>query len=345
MSAKSGRKRGSGGRKLNTEATGEQPEGKRRSGSEKATAPALVITFLGTGSGTPTPERGVACVAVQRGGELLLFDCGEGAQIQYRRAGLGFAPLTAIAISHLHGDHVTGLMGLLMSLQMADRETPLDLYGTPGLGEYVRCNRRALHTQFSYPLSLREEEGAGVLRETPEYRLIAAPLEHRLFCLGFRLEEAPRPGRFSVEKARSLGVPPGPLFGALQRGETVTLVDGTVVQPEQVLGPPRPGIVLAYCTDTRPCQAAVELARGADLLIHEGTFDGTMSGEARRKGHSTVVDAARIATEAEVGELIITHLSPRYGDTGPLRAQAREIFPRTRIARDLMRVELFHREA
>jgi ribonuclease Z len=283
-------------------------------------------------------------VAVQRGGELLLFDCGEGAQIQYRRAGLGFAPLSTIAISHLHGDHVTGLMGLLMSLQMADRDTPLELYGPQGLSEYVQCNRRALHTGFNYPLHLREEGAACVLRETAEYRLVAAPLEHRLFCLGFRLEEAPRPGRFSVEAARALGVPSGPLFGALQRGETVTLSDGTEVRPEQVLGPPRPGIVLAYCTDTRPCDASVELARGADLLIHEGTFDAAMGDEARRKGHSTVADAARIAEAAGVGQLIITHLSPRYGDTSLLRAQAREIFPRTRIARDLMRVELFHRE-
>lgn len=308
-------------------------------------APALTITFLGTGSGVPSLDRNLACVAVQRQGELFLFDCGEAAQIQYRRAGLGFAPLTAVAISHLHGDHVTGLLGLLMSLQMADRSDPLHLYGPPGLGEYIRCNRRVLQTQFSYPIHLREEPGAAVFRETAEYRLTAAPLDHGRLCLGFRLEEFPRPGRFDLQAARALGVPEGPLFGQLQRGMAVTLPDGRTVTPGEVLGPARPGAVLAYCTDTRPCDSAVELARGADLLIYEGTFDATMKSEARRKGHSTVADAARVALEAGVRELVITHLSPRYVDISPLLRQAREIFPHTRIARDLAKFEVFHREA
>src|SRR5919205_1123341 len=141
-------------------------------GTAGGAAPALVVTFLGTGSAVPSLERNLACVAVQRQGELFLFDCGEAAQIQYRRAGLGFAPLAAIAISHLHGDHLTGLMGLLMSLQLADRTEPLDLYGPPGLEEYFRCNRKALHTQFGYPIRLREESGPAVFRETPAYRLL-----------------------------------------------------------------------------------------------------------------------------------------------------------------------------
>jgi ribonuclease Z len=307
-------------------------------------APALTVTFLGTGSGVPSLERNLSCVAVQRQGELILFDCGEAAQIQYRRAGLGFAPLSAIAISHLHGDHITGLMGLLMSLQMADRTEPLDVFGPPGLGEYIRCNRRALQTHFGYRINLREEPAAAVFRETDEYRLRSAPLDHGQLCLGFRLEEFDRPGRFHLETARSLGVPEGPLFGKLQRGETVTLPDGREITPDQVLGKPRPGAILAFCTDTRPCEAAVELAAGADLLIYEGTFEAGMRAEARRKGHSTVADAAHIAREAGVRQLVITHLSPRYTDVSPLLAQAREIFPNTRIARDLARYEVFHRE-
>ena len=307
-------------------------------------APALTVTFLGTGSGVPSLERNLSCVAIQRQGELFLFDCGEAAQIQYRRAGLGFAPLTAIAISHLHGDHITGLMGLLMSLQMADRTEPLDVYGPPGLGEYIRCNRRALQTHFGYRINLREEPGEALFRETPEYRVRSAPLDHGQLCLGFRLEELPRPGRFHLETARELGVPAGPLFGKLQRGEAVTLPDGREIQPEQVLGPPRPGVVLTFCTDTRPCETAVRLAEGSDLLIYEGTFDAEMGAEAHKKGHSTVADAARIAKAAEVRQLVITHLSPRYTDVSTLLAQAREIFPNTRIARDLARFEVFHRE-
>lgn len=307
-------------------------------------APALTVTFLGTGSGVPSLERNLSCVAVQRQGELILFDCGEAAQIQYRRAGLGFAPLTAIAISHLHGDHITGLMGLLMSLQMADRTEPLDVYGPPGLGEYIRCNRRALQTHFGYRINLREEPTTALFRETPEYRLSSAPLDHGQLCLGFRLEEFDRPGRFNLETARGLGVPEGPLFGKLQRGEAVTLPDGREIAPNQVLGPSRPGAILAFCTDTRPCDAAIELARGADLLIYEGTFEAGMRVEAHRKGHSTVADAAGIAKAAGVRQLIITHLSPRYMDTSPLLAEAREIFPNTRIARDLARFEVHHRE-
>lgn len=307
-------------------------------------APAFTVTFLGTGSGVPSLDRNLSCVAVQRQGELILFDCGEAAQIQYRRAGLGFAPLSAIAISHLHGDHITGLMGLLMSLQMADRTEPLDVYGPPGLGEYIRCNRRALQTSFGYRINLIEEPATTVFRETPEYHLRSAPLEHGQLCLGFRLEEFDRPGRFNLDVARSLGVPAGPLFGKLQRGEAVTLPDGREVTPEQVLGPARPGAVLAFCTDTRPCEAAVELARDADLLIHEGTFESGMRTEAHRKGHSTVADAAHIALAAGVRQLIITHLSPRYVDTSFLLAEARAIFPNTRIARDLARYEVHHRE-
>lgn len=309
-----------------------------------ATAPAFTVTFLGTGSGTPSLERNLACVAVQRQGEILLFDCGEAAQIQYRKAGLGFAPLRAIAISHLHGDHVTGLMGLLMSLHMADREEPVELYGPPGLGEYLRCNARALRTQFRYRLNLREEAEPAVFRDEPGYTLSSAPLDHRGLCLGFRLEERPRPGRFDLERARALGLPSGPLYGRLQRGEAVTLDDGRVVQPEEVVGPPRPGAVVVYCTDTRPCENAVHLARGADLLIHEGTFDATMGAEARRKAHSTVVEAARVAEEAGARELWITHVSPRYGDDRLLLEQAQAVFPNTRIARDLARVEVYHRE-
>lgn len=307
-------------------------------------APALTVTFLGTGSGVPSLERNLSCVAVQRQGELILFDCGEAAQIQYRRAGLGFAPLSTIAISHLHGDHITGLMGLLMSLQMADRTDPLDIYGPPGLGEYIRCNRRALNTHFGYPINLVEERSGTTFRKTADYQLCSAPLDHGQLCLGFRLEEFDRPGRFHLETARALGVPEGPLFGKLQRGEAVSLPDGREITPDQVLGKARPGASLAFCTDTRPCDAAVELAQGADLLIYEGTFEAGMRAEAHRKGHSTVADAARIAKAADVRQLVITHLSPRYVDVSPLLAQAREIFPNTRIARDLARFEVFHRE-
>jgi ribonuclease Z len=307
-------------------------------------APTFVVTFLGTGSGVPTTTRNLACVAVQRGGELFLFDCGEAAQIQYRRAGLGFARLAGIFISHMHGDHVTGLMGLLMSLQMADRAQPLLLVGPRDLAEYIRCSRRALHTNFGYPLQIVEARPGEAVRETPEYRIWCHALDHRLFCLGYAFEEFPRPGRFDLAAARALGVPEGPLYGQLQHGASVTLPDGRAVQPDQVLGPPRPGARIAYCTDTRPCPAAVELGRDADLLIYEGTFAADMAAEAAQKGHSTVVDAADIARAAGARRLAITHISPRYVDPAPLLAQARAVFPDTLIAEDLTKVEIYPRE-
>ena len=309
------------------------------------TAPALVITFLGTGSGVPTLDRNLACVAVQRQGELFLFDCGEAAQIQYRRAGLGFGPLRAIFISHLHGDHITGLMGLLMSLQMADRREPLDLYGPPGLRAYVRENQRLLRTGFRYELRFREVEEAATLYETEQVSIRCRPVEHRVFCLGFRLEETPRPGRFSLERAAELSIPSGPLYGALQRGERVTLADGRVITPEEVLGPARPGVSMAYVTDTRPCAAAVELARGVDALIHEATFGKDLAADAAKKSHCTTTEAAEIARLAGARKLLLTHISPRYGDLGALAREARAIFPETWVAHDLYRYEIFHREA
>lgn len=308
------------------------------------TAPALTVTFLGTGSGAPSLERNLASVAVQRQGDLFLFDCGEAAQIQYRRAALGFAGLSAIFISHMHGDHVTGLMGLLMSLQMADRVEPLQVYGPPGLSGYVHACRRHLQTRFSFPLSISESSGAGCVLETDAYRVTTEPLDHRMFCLGYRFEEHSRPGRFDVKRARALEVPSGPLFGALQHGNSVELPDGRVIRPQDVLGPARPGASFAYCTDTRPCPGAVTLAQNVDLLIHEGTFEAGREDEARRKGHSTVADAARAAQLSGARQLVVTHLSPRYQDPSVLAAQARAIFPNTRIARDLMRVEIQHRE-
>jgi ribonuclease Z len=307
----------------------------------------ITITFLGTGSGVPTLQRNLACVALQREGELFLLDAGEAAQIGMRRAGLGWARLEALLISHMHGDHVTGLPGVMMSLQMIGREAPLTVIGPPGIGGWIRCFRRSMQTGFSYEVRVIEADGPGVVWEMPDYQIVCAPLDHRLFCLGFSLRERPRPGRFNVAAAVALGVPMGERFGRLQRGEAVEVTDeaGTrLVTPDQVLGPPRPGLSVAYCTDTRPCESSVELARGADLLIHEGTFDATMPEEAAAKGHSTVVEAAEIARAAGVRRLMITHISPRYGDVELLKEQARAVFLETSIARDGKVVTLERRE-
>jgi ribonuclease Z len=298
----------------------------------------ITITFLGTGSGIPTLQRNLACVALQREGELFLLDCGEAAQIGVIRAGLGWGRLAGILISHMHGDHVTGLPGIMMSLQMSGREGPLTVVGPPGLDAWIRCFRRSMHTGFGYEVHVVETEERAVVWEAPEYQIFTAPLQHRLFCLGYALRERPRPGRFNVAAATGLGVPMGELFGRLQHGEAVEVADSAggvrQVRPDQVLGPARPGLAVAYCTDTRPSPGTLELAQSADLLIHEGTFDATMAEDAAAKGHSTVVEAAQIALEAGARQLVITHISPRYVDTDLLKAQARAVFPGAQFARD-----------
>ena len=294
------------------------------------------IVFLGTSSGTPTLARFLPAVAVVREGELFLFDCGEGTQMRFRRAGLRFSRLSRIFISHLHGDHITGLPGLLMSLHMAERTAPVHICGPPGIEEFVWTVKRMLHTHFGYEVIFTEAAGPQKVCDTSEYRVECAPLDHRLFCLGYALTEKDRPGVFNVAAAQRLEIPEGWLYGKLQRGETITLEDGRQIQPEQVLGPPRPGHKIAYCTDTRPCSSAVALARNADVLIHEGTFGGELAEEAVKKSHSTVVEAAEIARRARARRLLLTHLSPRYMDTEPLRQQAAAVFPRVTIAHDLL---------
>lgn len=322
-----------------------QPRGGGRLRPEPGqTAPAFRVTFLGTGSGTPSNHRNLPSVAVQHQGDLYLFDCGEAAQVQYRRAALSWGGLRGIAISHMHGDHVTGLLGLLMSLQLSDRTAPLDIWGPPGVEAYIRTNQQLLRTGFSFDLKIREESGAALLFETERIALRCAPLNHGVPCLGFRLEEPQRAGRFDLEKARTLGIPAGSLFGDLQRGREVTLADGRLIRPEDVVGPPRPGASLAYCTDTRPCAAAVELAYQVDLLIHEATYGADMAREAEARGHSTTLEAARVAHTAGARELVLTHISPRYTRGDQLETEASSLFPGARVASDLWRIEVRHRD-
>src|SRR5262249_35808762 len=212
-----------------------------------------------------------------------------------------------------------------------------------GLKEYFETLTRLRTMLVTYNLDLRELSNArepSTVLETAECIVRARELDHRLFALGYRLEEKPRPGRFNLEAARSLGVPEGPLFRKLQMGETVVLADGTIARPEQVLGSPRPGKTVAYCLDTRPCRGAIELANSADLLIHEATYTEALKSEAAQWGHSTAADAARTALEAGSKRLLITHFSSRFPDSTPLLEEACEIFPDTISAEDLTPIQM-----
>lgn len=298
---------------------------------------------LGTSSGKPTLKRNVSALAIAREAEWLLFDCGEGTQMQIARAGLNPSRLSAIFITHLHGDHFNGLAGLLSTMGLDRRARDLTLVGPPGINEYLETLARLKILFVNYPLEVREFGSVSNLTsvyETSEYVVQAHPLDHRLFALGYRLEERPRPGRFNLDRARELGIPEGPLFRRLQMGEEIQLNDGRTIRPAEVLGPPRPGKTVAYCTDTRPFDGAIKLGRGADLLIHEATYTEEFTQEARDYGHSTAAQAARIARESGAQRLLITHFSTRYPDLTPLFEEARAVFPDTSLAEDLLQIEV-----
>lgn len=299
----------------------------------------LDLTVLGSGASLPTLQRRTTSVAVQRGGDVYLIDCGEGMQLQWRRAGLRFSKLRAICVSHMHGDHVNGIVGLLQTLALNGREEGLDLIGPPGVRGLVDSARKNVGLRLGYPLEVREVEGGDVV-VADGYRISCGPLDHGPPTLGYRLYELPRPGRFDVEAARRLGVPEGPLFGRLQRGEPVELEDGSEVLPEQVLGEPRRGSTVAYCVDTRPCDGAVELARDADLFICDATFTEELTIEARRRGHSTARQAAEMARRAGARRLLLIHVSARYHDPRALLQEAVEVFPHTEVAQDLMEMQV-----
>ncbi|HKP86312.1 MAG TPA: ribonuclease Z [Blastocatellia bacterium] len=298
---------------------------------------------LGTSSGKPTLKRNVSALAIAREAEWLLFDCGEGTQMQVARAGLNPNRLAAIFITHLHGDHFNGLAGLLSTMGMDRRTRGLTLVGPPGVSEYLETLARLKILFVNFPLEVRElgsDTNLAPVYETPEYVVSAHPLDHRLFALGYRVEERPRPGRFNLDRARELGIPEGPLFRRLQLGEDIRLDDGRTIRSTDVLGPPRLGRTVAYCTDTRPFGGAIKLARDADLLIHEATYTEELSEEARDYGHSTAAQAARIARESGARRLMITHFSTRYPDLTPLFEEARAVFPDTRLAEELLEVEV-----
>lgn len=297
------------------------------------------VIVLGSGGTIPTQTRNLPSFALKRDGELLLFDCGEGTQLQLMGAKLGFGPLERICISHLHGDHVTGIPGLLMTLGQSNREKPLTIHGPPGIDTFIQSIMRNLSIHPHYQVHVAEIE-KGLVHNNSHYRIESVPADHNIFTLAYAFIEAERPGRFDVTKARELGVPPGPLYRALQEGKDVRSGDGRIVRSSDIVGPPRPGRKVVYALDTRPCSAVVELARGADVLIHDAMFTEELQAEANERGHSTARQAAEIAQQAVVGQLILAHISPRYETAKELLDEALSIFTETRVGEDSMGVEI-----
>lgn len=325
----------------------------------------MELVFLGTGASWPSVERNVPAIALKRGSEVLLFDCGEGTQRQFQRSGVSYMQITKILITHLHADHYLGLPGLVQTMKLNERKEPLQIFGPPGTREWMerlgvvgtlqRIEERAAPPtaptgargraaaapkpgpkRGAMPVEVHEIQSGAVL-ECEGYAIHAKEVRHTAYALAYAVVENPRPGRFNKPKAIEIGVPEGKAFGELQRGFPVTLPDGRVITPDMVLGPPRRGRKVVYTGDCVPCEQTVELAQEADILIHEATYASDFA-DANKHGHSTAAQAAFIAKAARAETLYLTHISPRYTNPKPLVEEAQKIFPKTEIAHDLLQV-------
>jgi ribonuclease Z len=296
------------------------------------------LTFLGTAAARPTVGRNVSALAVQREGDLFLFDCGEGTQRQMMRYATGFG-VQAIFLSHVHADHLLGIPGLLRTMALQGRTDPMTLYGPVGSTRALKSVTALGSERVKFPVEF-VECGPGEGLRASGFGVVAFDVDHGTAAVGWALVEDARPGRFNVERARELGVPEGPLFGRLHRGEDVE-VGGRPVSAAELVGAPRPGRKVVYSGDTRPCASTVRSAEGADVLVHEATFGEEEKDRARETFHSTAAEAARVARDAGAERLVLTHLSARYSDDSrPLEDEAEAIFPGARVARDGLVIEL-----
>jgi ribonuclease Z len=298
----------------------------------------LEAFVLGCGGMMPLPNRHLTSVLLRREGELFLFDCGEGTQVSLRRLNLRWKKISVIFISHTHADHVTGLPGLLMLSSQVDRDDPLYIIGPPRIAEYIEASRRVLDMYINYEIVIREVTEPGVVYEGDGFHVRAFALRHAKPCYGYTLEEQKRPGEFHPEKAEALGVKRGPLWAALQSGQTVKAENGDDVQPEQVLGPGRTGRKFSYVTDTLAFPGIAGDVAGSDLFICEGMFEKALEETAREKKHMTAEQAARIALAAKVKKLALIHYSPRYTEyeLKQVIKEAEAVFPHAVLSRDRM---------
>lgn len=298
----------------------------------------------------PSRRRNVTSIAMnllEETGSFWLFDCGEGTQQQILNSPVRLGRTDKIFITHLHGDHLYGLPGLLTSRSYQGGDSPLTLYGPPGTREFVETSLRVSQARLSYELFIQEMEEEGTVFDEEHFRVEARRLNHRIECFGYRIVEKDKEGKLDAALLKRMGVPAGPLYGLLKQGKAVELADGTVVHSADVVGPSTPGRIVAILGDTLKTDAALELARGADMLVHEATFDRERSDMAVRFFHSTTADAAETARNAGALTLVITHISSRFGeeDTEHLLAEAREIFPDTYAAEDFWSIKIPYRSS
>jgi len=300
----------------------------------------LRVIFLGTGGSVPTSSRNLPSVLIKRKDEQIMFDCGEGVQRQMIRTGGGFHRKMKIFITHMHGDHVLGLPGLVQSMALLGREKKLEVYGPVGIAKFLECIKETVQFALTFKIEIHEIRESGIICDEEEYAIEAAWANHVIPSLAYALVEKPRPGRFHPEKAKALKIPEGPLWARIQQGHQIKLPNGQIVKPEKVVGAARTGRKIVYTGDTRPFKSLAELAKGADLLIHEATLDDGLADKANEDGHSTPSQAAEDARKAKVKQLVLTHVSARYEDPSILLKQAQRIFKKTRVAEDFMKIEI-----
>ena len=298
------------------------------------------VVFLGTSGSVPTLKRSLPAVVVQCPRNQWMFDCGENVQHQMMQAKVSFHRKMKIFITHLHGDHVLGLPGLLQTMALMDRKEPVEVYAPKGLKDFLVCTKETLNFGLTYPVEINEILGEGVVCDTAEYQVIAAKSNHAIASYAYAFVEKPRPGKFYPKQAVALGVPAGELWSKLQRGEEVAATDGKVVKSSDVMGPLRPGRKIVYTGDTKPFENFGKFAEGADLVIHDCTFDNSLTEKADTDGHSTPSQAASQAKAANAKKLVLSHISARYPDASLLLEQAKEVFPNTILAEDYLELEL-----
>ncbi len=304
----------------------------------------LKITFLGTSGTVPSVNRNPSAILIQYGGERILFDCGEGTQRQMMIARTGFSGLNSVFITHMHTDHFIGVFGLLETLSLNERKDKLTFYVPAEKAKFLATLFRMFgYHNLSFPVEvvgLKDGDEVNFGR----FKIVAFKTEHTTPSLGYALIERDRPGKFDRAKAEALGIPPGPLYAKLVRGESIE-INGRVITPDMVVGPPRPGRKIVYTGDTRPCERIVEIAKDADVLIHDASFTSDLQEWAEQTKHSTAREAAEIAKKAGVRQLILTHISARYSkDATPLLEEAKQIFENVMVAEDFMTIEVKYRD-
>ncbi|WP_304125482.1 ribonuclease Z [Methanosphaera cuniculi] len=300
----------------------------------------MELTFLGTASAIPTRERNHTSIVIKVSDRMILFDCGEATQKQIMKAEISPMKIDDIYITHLHGDHILGLPGIIQSLAFRGRTRPLNIYGPKGISQLIENIRHFGYSTIGYNIIVHEITfDECILYEQKDFRIYAKRMKHTVPDYAYKIEEIRQP-KFLREEAINLGVKPGPLFGKLQDGQSITLDDGTVITPDMVSGPPREGVKLVFSGDTIPTDEMIDFADGVDVLIHEATFTKDMRDKALENGHTVAYDAATIAKKANVEQLILTHLSNRFTDSKPLEDEAQEVFENSTYANDFMIVSI-----